>query len=173
VMDTSARVAVGYVVRAKGVRGEVRVEPLTGRVERFGELREVFLERGREPVRRLVIEAWRPDAPGVLIKFAGIDTPEAAKEALAKGYITVPREEVPPPPDGTHYVFDLLGCQVVDESGRVLGEIADVLEMPSSDMYVVRSCEREVLVPAVEHFIAEISMAQRRVTVRGVEEFFR
>lgn len=172
-MDASARVAVGYVVRPKGLIGEVRVEPLTGRLERFDELREVFLERGREPERRLVVEAWRPDNLGVLVKFAGIDTPEAAKELLAKGYITVPREEVPPPPEGSHYVFDLLGCQVVDESGSILGEIADVLEMPSSDMYVVRSGEKEVLVPAVAHFVTEVSVEQRRVSVRGVEEFFR
>lgn len=171
--DTSARIAVGYVVRAKGIRGEVLVEPLTGRIERFGELREVFFERGREPERRLVIEGWRPDAPGVLVKFAGIDTPEEAKEVLAKGYVTIPRQGVPPPPEGAHYVFDLVGCQVVDDSGRTLGEVADVLAMPSYDLYVVRSGEREVLVPAVEGFVAGISVEERRVSVRGVEEFFR
>ena len=171
--DASARVAVGYVVRAKGIRGEVRVEPLTGRIERFDELREVFFERGREPTRRLVIDGWRPDAPGVLVKFAGIDTPEEAKQALAKGYITVPREEVPPLPQGAHYVFELMGCQVEDESGRVLGEIAEVLKMPSYDVYVVRSGDREVMVPAVENFVKDISVEQRRVSVRGVEELFR
>ena len=124
-------------------------------------------------MRRLVIEAWRIDAPGILVKFAGIDTPEEAKASLAKGYLTVPRDEVPPPPDGAHYVFDLVGCLVVDEKGQALGEIADVLAMPSADVYLVRSGEREVMVPAVANFVTDISLAERRISVRGVEELFQ
>lgn len=167
------RVTIGYVVRAKGLAGEVRVEPLTENIERFDGIREVSLERGREPARTLVIESWRVDSPGILIKFAGIDTPEQAKAVLAKGYLTVPGDAVPPPPDGTHYVFDLVGCQVVDERDQVLGEIADVLAMPSADVYLVRSGGKEVMVPAVANFITDISVAERRVSVRGVEELFQ
>lgn len=171
--DTTERIAVGYIVRAKGIRGEVRVEPLTGRLERFDDLTEVFLERGREPALPLAIEWWRRDVPGVLVKVAGIDTPEEAKRLLAKGYLTVPRDEVPPPPEGAHYVFELVGCQVVDENGEVLGEVADVLAMPSSDVYLVRSGEREVMVPAVASFVTDVAPEQRRISVRGVAELFQ
>lgn len=164
---------MGYVVRAKGVLGEVRVEPLTERRERFGELSRVMFERGNEAARELAIDAWRPDGAGVLIKIAGIDTPEEATRQLAKGYLTVPPEEVPPLPQGLHYVFELVGCQVVDESGKILGEIVDVLEMPSADVYLVRQAGREVMLPAVGQFVVEIAPQAKRVTVRDVEELFK
>ena len=163
---------VGYIVRPKGVSGEVMVEPLTHAIERFDELSEVVLERDGEPDRQLAIEAWRPDHPGILVKFAGIDSPEVAREALCKGYMAVPPDEVAPLPDGVHYVFEMIGCQVVDESGTSLGSISEVLQMPSSDVYVVRSGEREVMVPAVANFIVEISIPLQRVVVRGVVGLF-
>jgi len=170
--EVPGRVVVGYIVRPKGVKGEVQVEPLTHTIERFDELSEVVLERDGEPDRHLTVEAWRPDHPGILVKFAGIDSPEVAREALSKGYMAVPPDEVAPLPDGVHYVFEIVGCQVGDESGVSLGRISEVLEMPSSDVYVVQSSEGEVMVPAVSNFIVEISVPQQRVVVRGVDQLF-
>ncbi len=172
-MDTGDdRITVGYVVRAKGVRGEVRVEPLTHSIERFDMLSKVVLERGEEPLKHLVIQHWRPDLPGVLIKFRGINTPEQARETVVKGYITVARDEVAPLPGGHYYVFDLIGCDVEDELGSHLGKLIDVREMPSTDVYVVDTGSKHVMVPAVRHFIVDVSIAERRVTVRGVEDLF-
>ncbi|MFH1569872.1 MAG: ribosome maturation factor RimM [Gemmatimonadota bacterium] len=120
----------------------------------------------------LQIESWRVDAPGVLLKFRGIDTPEEARDRLCGGYLTVPGEDVPPPPPGSHYVFDLVGCRVEDESGQRLGVIAEVLALPSTDVYLVRTGAGEVMVPAVADYIAEVRTAERLVVVRGVGELF-
>jgi 16S rRNA processing protein RimM len=170
-MGTAAdRVAVGYVARAKGVRGAVRVEVLSHRPDRFEQLSAVVLQKEGRPNLPLRIEAWRPDPPGALVKFAGIETPEQAREALVGGYVTVAREDVAPLPADTYYVFDLVGCRVDDESGRRIGEIAEVLAMPSADVYVVRGEGRELLLPAVADFVVEVNIAERRLVVRGVEE---
>ena len=83
------RIAIGYVVRPKGVRGEAVVEPLTGDVDRFDEIEEVTLERSGQPPKRLRIAAWRHDGRGILVKFAGIDSPEAVAGEIAKGYLTI------------------------------------------------------------------------------------
>ena len=171
-MDTSERITIGYIVRTKGVRGEVRVAPLTHSIERFDMLSKVVIERGEEPLRDLIIQHWRLDSPGVLIKFGGIDTPEQARETVVKGYITVPRDEVAPLPGDQYYVFDLIGCDVVDECGSHLGKLIDVREMPSTDVYVVDTGSKEVMVPAVRHYVVEVSIAKRRVTVRGVGDLF-
>ena len=166
---SSDRVAVGYVVRAKGLRGEVRVEPLTHSIERFEELDEVVLEREGCPDLKLQIESWRFDQPGILLKFAGIDEPETAREKLAKGYLTIPRGQVAPLPEDTYYVFELIGCAVEDESGETVGEIIDVVEMPSADMYVVRHRDGDVMIPAVRKFVRHISIAEKRVVVSEIE----
>lgn len=166
----SERVAIGYITRTKGVRGDVKVEVLTHRLSRFDELSQVVLQKKGQEDRPLRIEYWRPESPGILMKFAGIDTPEEARETLAKGYITIAPCEVAPLPEDTFYIADLVGCAVEDESGRYLGKIAEVLQMPSTDVYLIRDGRREVLIPAIGDFIAEISISRRQLVVRGIEE---
>lgn len=167
------RVAIGYVVRPKGVRGEAVVEPLTGDVDRFDEVEEVTLERSGKPPKRLRIAGWRTDGRGILVKFAGIDSPEAVAGEVSRGYLTIPREEVPDPPDGSFYVFDLVGSRVENEDGTELGKVVDVQEMPSADLLVIRNDQQEILIPLVGDFVAEVLPSERRVVVTGVEDLVR
>ena len=164
------RISIGYITRTKGVRGDVKVEALTHDVGRFGELDEVILQKDGRPDRPVRLESWRPEQPGLRLKFVGIDTPEEARDILVKGYITVAPNEVAPLPEGEFYVFELENCAVVDEGGRELGHIAEVLHMPTTDVYVVSDGGREVLVPAVEDFVVEVDIARQRLVVRGLEE---
>ena len=76
--DSLGRVAIGYVAKAKGVRGEVGIESLSWDSDRFAGLRRIWLERDGESDRELSIQHCRADTRGPLIKFAGIDTREAA-----------------------------------------------------------------------------------------------
>lgn len=165
------RVALGYVARARGVCGQVAVEALTWQPERLAALSEVALERDGWALRMLRVEAVRAVGRGLLMKFAGVDSPEAARAQLVKGYLTVPREEVPAPPADTYYVFDILGCQVCDAEGRRLGQVEEVLAMPSTDVYAVRlDAGGQALVPAVRDFVVEVDVAGRRIVVRGIDE---
>jgi len=169
---SSDRITIGYVVKTKGIGGEVKVEPLTHTVTRFDELTDLVLERPDRPDLQLRIEDWRIDQPGILIKFAGFDDLESAREALAKGYLSIPREKLAALPKDEYYVFDLVGCAIEDESGRSLGEITDVWEMPGSDIYVVRREDgKDMMIPAVRKFVREISIPDKRVIVSGVDAF--
>ena len=164
------RIAVGYIPRTKGVRGVVKVEVLTHRLSRFDELSHVVVQKEGHADRPLDIEHWHSEPPGILMKFVGIDNPEEARETLVKGYITIAPHEMAPLPKDIYYISDLVGCVVQDESGGHLGKIAEVLKMPSTDVYVVRDGRRELLVPAVRDYIVEISIPQRRLVVRGIED---
>jgi 16S rRNA processing protein RimM len=173
--DSPGRVAVGYVARAKGVRGEVGIQLLSWDPERFHGLRRVRLERTGEPDRELKIQHCRSDARGPLIKFTGIDTPEAARQQLVGGYLTVAGEDVAPLPEGAFYVFDVIGCEVWDQDLDVRrGVVLEVLAMPSTDVYAVRpDGGGEVLIPAVKNFVVSIDTEAQRITVQGVAELFK
>ena len=166
----AGRVAVAYISRPWGVRGEVRAEALTHRVERFSDLRAVVIQCAGRPDRPFELERWRVDAKSLLLKFAGIDSPELARSVLAGGYVTIAPEHRAALPEGTHYIDDLVDCAVVNSAGEPLGHIAEVVSMPTTDVYVVRGAKGEALVPAVGDFVVEI--APGRVVVRGVEELF-
>ncbi len=166
----AGRVAVAYISRPWGVRGEVRAEALTHRVERFSEVRAVVLQCAGRADRPLKLEHWRTDAKSLLLKFAGIDSPEQARSVLVGGYITIAPDQRDPLPEGMHYIDDLVDCAVVNSTGEPLGHIVEVLSMPTTDAYVVRGSHGEALVPAVGDFVVEI--APGRVVVRGIEELF-
>jgi len=165
-----ARVTVARIVRAKGVRGEVRAEPMTHTLGRFAALASVWLEHPQRGELALEVERWRPDGDHVLLKFRGIDTPEAARERLVGGYVTIPVDQVAALPPDTYYVFQLTGCKVVAEGGAEIGVIRAVLSMPSTDVYQVDTGSGEVLIPAVRDFVVEVRPEEKRVVVRGVDE---
>jgi 16S rRNA processing protein RimM len=171
-MDASIpdRIAIGYIARTKGIRGDVKVEVLSHDPQRFVGLDALVLQKDGHADRVVHIENWSPEAPGLRMKFFDIDTPEAAKETLVKGYLTVTREQVAELPVDTYYIFELLGCTVEDIQGRRLGEITDVLELPSADTYVVRDGDHEFMIPAVREFIIQVNIPQRRLVVQGIDE---
>lgn len=166
----AGRVAVAYISRPWGVRGEVRAEALTHRVERFSDLRDVVLQCASRADRPLELEHWRVHAKSLLLKFAGIDSPEQARSVLVGGYVTIAPDQRDTLPEGTHYIDDLVNCAVVNSAGEPLGHIVEVLSMPTTDAYVVRGTKGEALVPAVGDFVVEI--APGRVVVQGIEELF-
>ena len=84
--------------------------------------------------------------------------------------MTVDREQVPTLPTDSYYIFELVGCAVEDESGTPIGVVEEVLEMPSTDVYVVRGSHGEILIPAVKDYVKTVETGQRRIVVGGIEE---
>ena len=151
-------VTIGAVAAPHGVRGEVRVLPLTEFPDRFYELTRVFLHRGDQR-QELEVTSVKSHARGLfLLKLAGIDSRDAA-ERWRGAEVLVPRSEAVPLPPGRHYVFELVGARVVSKEGRLLGLLQDVLTTGANDVYVVRGKgAREILIPAVRHVVLSIDV---------------
>ncbi|MER3448507.1 MAG: 16S rRNA processing protein RimM [Chloroflexota bacterium] len=153
-------VAIGKIRRPYGVRGEVKVQFLTDFPERFKDLKTVYIDE-----QPYTIERRRFTGDGILIKFAGIDTPEAAA-FLRNRLIEVPVSETVPLPPDTYYFYQILGLEVVTGAGEVLGKVTDIIVTGANDVYVVRSAEgREVLLPAIEDVIKEVDLTAGRLVV--------
>ena len=164
------RVAVAHIIRPKGVRGEVKARLLTWDPRRLDDLERIVVQRDGNADLALRLERWRQEGDGVVLKFAGIDSPEVAKSRLTGGYVTVSPEEVPPPPPDTYYVDDLVGCVVVDTCGRSLGRLVEVMDMPSTDVFRVQGARGEILVPAVGDFVVDVRVQEKRIVIRGMDE---
>ncbi|MCF7936552.1 MAG: ribosome maturation factor RimM [Synergistales bacterium] len=162
------RVAVGKVVGAHGVRGTLRVAVLTDFPERFRSMEELSLfGRGDRALGSFPVTRVRP-VPGknqMLIDCEGIDTRDDA-EALTGAQIKVPRSDCPVLPEGTYWIDDLLGLEVVEaETGRVLGRLDDVMQTGAADVYVVTGGDGRLLLPAVGEVVRSVDLRQRRMEV--------
>ncbi len=157
-------VVVGKVTKAHGLGGEVTVLPLTDNPHRFASGNVVYLEEGRA----LTIRASRDNGTRLLVTFAGVEDRTSA-EGLRGSLLVVPRSDLPPLPEGTYWPHELEGCEVVTESGRVVGAITDVVANPANDIWITTGPDgEEILLPAIRQVIAEVDIAGGRVLVHEV-----
>jgi len=132
------------------------------------------LKRGRrllvgEERRLLVLTSVRPHQSGMLVKFSGIDTPEAAGR-FRNQWVYVKATEAPPLPEGQLYQHELFGMQVEDEQGNPLGELVEILETGANDVYVVKDVNgRELLLPAIPSVILDVDPERRLMRVHLLE----
>jgi len=166
--DPEELIIVGEITRPHGVRGAVRVAPVTDFPDHLLRLTRMVVvqERVAGPAR---VEWAEAAGRFVVMKLAGIETPEAA-EALRGATLRIPPDEVPPLPPGQFYVFQIVGLRVRTPEGRALGRVAEVLRTGSNDVYVIRSTEgREILLPAVEGVVEAIDVEAGEVVARPPE----
>jgi 16S rRNA processing protein RimM len=159
-------VAVGEVIRAHGLRGDVRVRALTDRpAERFGGLRDCVLwDAARDTRTACRVVHARVDGPDVFLRMEGIGSPEDA-QALAGRLIAVEREQALPAPEGSFYPWQLEGAEVVTRDGRLVGRFRGIEPGAVQDCWVVDADGREVLVPAVPEIVVDVSVERRRVVI--------
>ena len=129
--------------------------------DRFAGLKTVYLGRAYQPFE---VEWTHHHKKGVLLKLAGVATPEQA-EALRGALVFVPAAEAVPLSEGQYYWHQIIGLDVQTSDGRQLGRISDILRTGSNDVYVVRSDRGELLIPAIEDVVKEIDLARRRMIV--------
>ncbi len=153
---------VGRVVAPWGIRGELRVAPLTDFPGRFRP-GSVLRLRGR-PVK---VTRSRKSGQHLVAKLDGIDDRNAA-EALRGERLTISPEEAPPlDRERTYYHFQIIGIEVYDESLGRLGKVTEILPTGGNDVYAVRDGSgRETLLPAISDVVQEVDTERGRMIVR-------
>ncbi len=149
--------SLGVVTGTHGLRGDLKVKPLSDGSDSLPSAERVFLRLpGKTPVE------YRPTrvAPhkGVfLLRLAGHDRIEAV-EPLVGAEVLIPLAELPELDEREYYWFELEGLQVIDRTHGVLGQLEDLFTTAAHDIYVVRGPRGEVLIPAVDQFIGRIDL---------------
>ena len=161
-MANDSLVSIGQVLGAFGVRGEVKVYPLTDFPERFLTTRRVYLGN-REA--QATLSSARPHERVWLLTLEGIDT-RAAAEKLRGVYLMIPEPETMPLAEGSYYVFDLVGCSVFGEDGTKLGEVRDASTGTGNDLLVIlRPGGGESLVPFARRFVKQVDIEHKRLVL--------
>ncbi|MDE3089626.1 MAG: 16S rRNA processing protein RimM [Chloroflexota bacterium] len=162
-MDKPRFLIIGRVLKPWSYRGELKIEILTEFPERFASLRQVFI--GDDAKLFSVERARLHGGKAALMKLKGIDSTPAA-EKLRNQLVQVAVQDAVPLPQGKLYLYQLIGLRVVTTDGQALGEIADVLDTGANDVYVVKDAAREILIPAIEEVVKEISLERGEIVIR-------
>lgn len=164
--------SIGRIVNTHGVKGELKVMPTTDDPKRFEKLKSVFVER--KTMESYEIQSVRYHKDFVLLKLKGIEDMNAA-ELLKGSVLKIDRKDSLPLKKDEYYISDLFGLKVFTEEERYLGELIDIIETGSNDVYVVKKEDREkdLLLPAIKQVIKNVDIEEQKMIVHlleGLEE---
>lgn len=153
---------IATIVKPQGIRGEVKVLTMTDYPEDLKAFDRVYV--GGNAYKMLKV---RPQSGNcAFVTLSGIADRNAA-ETLRGLEITVLRSDAPALPEDTFYIADIIGCTVVDENGKIFGEVTGITPA-RTDIYEVKAPDgKAVTFPAVEGLISDIDTAARKVTVNA------
>ncbi|HBH0823930.1 TPA: 16S rRNA processing protein RimM [Clostridioides difficile] len=158
---------VGQIVNTQGLKGEVRVYPLTDDIERFDELKDFYL--GKDLNNKLAVEKVRYKGSMVIMKIKGIDSIEKA-EKLKNKFMYVSREDSRELEEGEFFVADMIGMEVLTVDGKYVGILEDVLQYSANDVYVVKGEEdKEFMIPAIKKFVPTIDIDERKMIIDPIK----
>ena len=151
----------GRIVNTHGVRGEVKIQPWADSPEFLKDFGTLYIDGA--PVK---VRSARVHKGCVIASLEDIDGGNGAMHPKGKA-VSKDRRDAKQP-EGGYFIQDIIGARVVDENGAEVGTLAEVLNLPGSDVYVVRG-EREILIPAVPQFILSRDIDAGVITVRMME----
>ena len=151
------KILVGVIIKPQGIKGELKVAPITDDVFRFKKLKKVFID-GKE----LKLLNVRISNGELFIYLESVNTRNDAENFRDKE-IFIERSEVVLE-KGRFLIDDLIGFEVIFENGEVLGKLSDVLQYAKVDTYVV-SGNKEYMFPALDDVVISIDPQKKLITL--------
>lgn len=158
---------VGQVLKPQGIKGEIKVKSISSTPERFKKLKKIYIQK--ENLLTYLIESARISNKFVFLKLLGINNREDS-ELLRGCDILIDKSDLINLFPDEYFVHDLIGCQVITEDGLKLGELIDVSQYSSNDVYVVKNeAGEEILLPATKEVIKQVNTDQKEIIVYLLE----
>ena len=162
------KLEIGQIVNTFGIKGQLKVKPFTDDMERFEELKTVYICKKNE-MKKVEIEDVKYNKQCVLLKVKGIeDLTEAEKY---KGlFLKIDRKDAKKLPKDTYFIADILGLEVYTDEGELLGKVDDIFPTGANDVYVVKDeLGKQILLPSIPEVLKEIDLEKGKVIVHLIE----
>lgn len=154
-------VVVARILRPHGVDGSLSIFLLSDVPGRFDPGRSIFAGD-----RSFTVASFRPTGDGSgLIKLEGISTRRQAASIADKFLYALPDASAELE-EGEYFHYQLIGMKVQTEEGEDLGEIQEILETGSNDVYIVRGDSGELLIPATSQVVRQVDVNGKRMLVQ-------
>lgn len=148
------KICIGKIIGTFGIKGELKVYSESDFVdERFKKGNNIFLKAGRQEIE-VTISSFKIHKNNILITINNLyNINDVEKyvgfEVYSNQDITLEEDEF--------YVDDLIGLNVYNENKELIGEVLDVISIPSNDILEIKTKEKKILIPFINDYIVEIT----------------
>lgn len=150
---------IGLIVKPQGIRGEVKVQPLTDDINRFNNLKEVIIDEKTYRVLSVTIGGGV-----VFLSLSGICDRNTAETFRGK-FLCVDREHAIPLEKGRYFIVDVLGCTVEYEDGVAVGEVIDLFSA-RTDIFTLKCDNGRIMrFPFLNDVVKNVDVLNRKITV--------
>ena len=155
---------IGQIVNTFGIKGMVKIKSFTDDINRFDKLEKVYI-KNKDGKKEYQIQEVKYHKNMVLMKLEGIDTLEQA-DILRQSYLLVNREDEEPLEEGVYYIVDLIGLEVYTDENVFLGNVDDIFNTGSNDIYVVKDGKgKQILLPGIPEVLKNVDLENGKITV--------
>lgn len=152
---------IGLIVKPQGIKGEVKVMPLTDSTTRFKGLKEVLIDGVNHKILGAKIA---PDS--VILSISGIADRNTAETFRGK-FLVVPRSEAVELKEGEFFIADIIGCTLFTDDGNTVGEIIDVTSA-KTDYFTVKLVNGKIMrFPFLKELLVSADMEKGEMVVKA------
>ena len=153
-------VSVGRILGPHGTSGQLTARIYSDAPNRFDPGEKLFCNDSLLHI----VYSNRTRGDQIILQFEGFDSVDAARTLVGQ-WLTILKETVAQLPEGEYFHFQLLGMRVVTDLDEELGELSEVIETGSNDVYLVEGDSGQILLPAISSVVLEVNLEQRVMLV--------
>lgn len=158
--QNTMKITVGKVLKAQGIKGEMKASCTLDSPEMLKNVRKLFLESTPHDVVKI-----RCDGGFFYVRFADICDRNGAEDA--RGCSILCEKDDLQLDDGRYFIDDVLGCNVVLDDGQQVGTVTDVLQYGAADVYVCKNGEKEISFPFLKDLVLQVNVSSKRIVLNA------
>ncbi len=161
-------IPIAKILTTHGIKGEVKVSPLTFNSELLFRIKKFYLSKDKTDL--LEVESVRK-GPGfeiVLIKFKNIDFEKA--KTLTNQILYVDLQDLPSLEEDEFYYHQILNFEVKDKKGNYWGKVKEIMPMGEYNLILVKKDKEEFYIPLVEEYVEEIDFQAGIILVKDIKD---
>lgn len=160
---------IGKIAGARGVNGEIKINPYTDYPEAFLDIKNMFLDINETPLEFFDVKIHKLQ---VLMKIKGINTKNDALTLQGK-LIYAPKNDIPIDKD-SYFIEDLKECIIEDaKNHKTYGVLKDIFNRGASDIYQILGFNnREYLLPIIDGTIEKIDLDKNKILINPLKGVF-
>ncbi len=164
-------IPIAKILTTHGIKGEVKVSPLTFNSELLFQIKNFYLSKDKTDLLEVESARKGPGFEIILIKFKNIDFEKA--KTLIKQTLYVDLQDLPPLEEDEFYYHQILNFEVKDKKGNYWGKVKEIMPMGEYDLILVKKDKEKFYIPLVEEYVEEIDFQAGIILVKDIKDLVK